>query len=224
MRSSFSYGRRGKCYRYYVSAAGDGVGESGPVTRVAAEQLEKWVLQTLGRLTHGGGPASPAALNIVRRVEIHRRSTHLVLSARALGEPHEGLSSIITRLEAKLVESRLVAEAHDLVRLIAERCAVFRGGKTEAGTAPPSASMERSMQVLRSAHRLLGQHFMSPLDPGRHPEATAPDYQRLRRAMALGLLAPDVQRDVLLGRRQISVLATTSPLPLAWADHRNLVT
>ena len=222
MRLSFSYGRGGKCYRYYISAAGEGDG-GGLLHRVAAKQLEGWVLQTVERLTSEAGRISLPVLDIVRRVEIHRRSTHLVLSAPALGEPHERHSSIATRLEARLTGSRVVSEDSDLIRLIADRRAVFRGGKSEGPLTTVAPRDGRLVEMLRSAHALLEQHSMSPLDPERYQEATAPEYQRLRRVMALGLLAPDVQREVLQGRRQFSADALTSEqLPLAWADQRTL--
>jgi hypothetical protein len=226
MRSSFSYGHAGKCYRYYVSATAlpSGRGAS-PIRRVAAAGLERWVLDAAARLT--GQPATtwPDVLALVARVEVHGRSTHLLLHVPTLAEPHEGAVFLCARLEPRLGEARLVPDHGDLVRLIADRRAVFRGGAGEARPEPNTTDQHRSGEFIRAAHKLLERHSMSPAGAEGHGGATAPEYQRERRTLLLGLIAPDIQRGILEGRYNLPAgFVARSPLPLAWADQRKLFT
>lgn len=120
-------------------------------------------------------------------------------------------------------EARLLPENDDLVRLIADRRAVFRGGAREAPPEPAKPDIVRSGEILRAAHKLLERHSMSPAGAERHSDATAPQYQRARRTLLLGLIAPDIQRGVLEGRHELPEDPIAgAPLPLAWVDQRKL--
>jgi DNA invertase Pin-like site-specific DNA recombinase len=226
MRSSFSYGHAGKCYRYYVSAAAvPSGGVASPVRRVAASGLERWVLDAAARLIGHFAPPWADVLALVARVEVHGRSTHLLLRVPALAEPHERAASLCARLEPRLAGARLVPDDSDLVRLIEDRRAVFRGGAREAWPEPSRTGHHRSGEILRAAHKLLKRHSMSPAGGERYGDATAPEYQRARRTLMLGLIAPDIQRGILEGRSELPADSFIgSPLPLAWADQRKLFT
>jgi hypothetical protein len=62
---------------------------------------------------------------------------------------------------------------------------------------------------------------MSPLECGLHSRATAPPYQRQRRIMALGLLAPTLQKSILQGNSKRIPDHVIEAAPLAWADQLN---
>jgi len=64
---------------------------------------------------------------------------------------------------------------------------------------------------------------MSPLDPSAHAQATAPAWQRQRRIMALGLLAPQLQKKMLQGSYAGALNAMMAAAPLAWADQISLI-
>ena len=82
MSPSFSYGRRSKLYRYYVSAPlqqgqrrRDG---DDAIRRVSAPAVEALLIRLLRRLAPS---ASPDPLDLLTRVEIHARSVHLLMPA-----------------------------------------------------------------------------------------------------------------------------------------------
>jgi len=109
------------------------------------------------------------------------------------------------------------------LRLILDRQPVFRGGKDKhSQSAAVIASLSQPVELLRSAHRLLEMYSMSPIAPDSHVKATAPAWQRQRRIMALGLLAPSLQKAVLQGTYSPSVNHLLRELPpLAWSDQCN---
>jgi DNA invertase Pin-like site-specific DNA recombinase len=221
MRSSFSYGSGGKCYRYYCSSTGKSDDATERVNRVAAGGLDRWVVRTITCMT-GRATLSPSeVLEIVARVELHRRTTQLLLNLRCFSEPHEEPSSVMRRLQPRLIEGRLAMEGEGALRLIVDRRAVFRGGARQSPQIASRHGAERTEQVLRASHQLLLRHGMSPLDLHRHPDATAPETQRIRRLLGVGLLAPDIQRAIIERRCPAKLEQLTSGvLPLAWADQR----
>jgi len=59
---------------------------------------------------------------------------------------------------------------------------------------------------------------MSPLNAEQHFEASAPAWQRQRRIMALGLLAPSLQKDIARGKVRWHLDQMPQYMPLAWGD------
>jgi hypothetical protein len=73
---------------------------------------------------------------------------------------------------------------------------------------------------------MLDRYKASPLNPSVHSDAEAPNSQRDRRLMSLGMLAPDIQRAILERRapKQLSARQLLAQdLPVAWADQRKLL-
>jgi hypothetical protein len=227
MGTTFGYGRGGTRYRYYVSrsdASTLGSGGEEIIRRVAAAGLERLILDRVTRLISPHDPLEwERVREIVRRVQIQSRSVVIDFAAPAIVESHERPGSAITRLESRVVPDRLVAEGEDTLTLICERRAVFHGGARADDTPKPDAKQDpRLIPMLKEAHRLLEAHSMSPMNERGHSQAVAADYQRVRRTMALGLLAPRVQRAILEGRIRMSAEQLVgAELPLAWADQRH---
>lgn len=219
MTSSFSYGRRGRLYRYYVAGSLNlsRRDRSSPPRRIPAAALERIVLESVAKVL-GHEPGWAEVLSLVSAVDLYERSIHLLLSAAALSEPHERLDDVAERLRKNTEPHLLIADDRCL-RLIIDRKPVFRRGKSaDFGIAatPPNSD---GAALLRKAHQLLEDHSMSPLFSGGYSNAQSPSWQRQRRIMALGLLAPTIQKSVLRGAfpiRADEVFA--EPLPLAWAD------
>jgi DNA invertase Pin-like site-specific DNA recombinase len=218
MTTSFSYGRGGRLYRYYVSGSLDPSRPDSPkpVRRVPAAPLERLVLRTLSRLFQRS-LASEDALPLLKAVELRDRSIQIVVDAGALLEPHEPTAEVTARLQVHVEPNRVVIDGK-LLRVMVDRQPVFRGGRASGGAAVEATNGD-AIALLRSAHRLLREHSMSPTEPQEHRRARAPSWQRQRRVMALGLLAPAVQKAILKGKRSESLeLFGAERVPLAWAD------
>jgi DNA invertase Pin-like site-specific DNA recombinase len=218
MTTSFSYGRGGRLYRYYVSGSLDPSRPDSPkpARRVPAAPLERLVLRTLTGLFHRN-LTSGDALSLLNGVELRDRSIQIVVDAGALLEPHEPAAEATARLRPNVEPHRMAIEGK-LLRVIVDRQPVFRGGRSISSGSVEAANGD-AIALLRSAHRLLREHSMSPTEPQEHCRARAPSWQRQRHIMALGLLAPAVQKAILKGKRSESLeLLAAERVPLAWAD------
>ena len=178
MSTTFSYGRGGRLYRYYVSGSLDPSRPSGPpLKRIPAGPLERLVLEVFtGLLERPVTFADP--LPLIAGVELHERSVQIVLAPGALLEPHERTETALRRLQPLVEPHRIVVDdgGH---RIIVDRKPVFRGGRATASGAAASENGD-GIALLRTAHRLLDEHSMSPLDPETHAHARAPAWQRQR--------------------------------------------
>jgi hypothetical protein len=230
MKTSFSYGRGGKRYRYYVSSdvlpAAKAARPADAVSRVPAAPLEKLVLEAVGRVLGASEPLPwPEALAVIRTVEVRQRSLQLVLNHSAVAEPHEPLEWLVHRLQERLGIGRVVSDPDEAIRIIIDRAARFRGGASSSNSRGENQSNSDALVMLwKSAHDLLQRHSMSPLDDRAHHAAEAPRDQRHRRTMALGLLAPALQKQLASG--SLGTGAGTKlllqQLPLAWEDQAAL--
>ncbi len=217
MSTSFSYGRGGRQYRYYVAGSLDPLRtEAQPPVRVPAASLERLVVQALGRLLRREARFAEV-LPVISTVEVRERSIQVVLTASALMEPHEPVDQAIARLQP-LVEPDRIASGSGHLRLIIDRQSVFRGGRSTFAAHLNLPAQLRGAALLKTAHRLLEEHSLSPLNPAAHREAEAPPWQRRRRIMALGLLAPSLQKAILQGNFTGPIDRLTAEAPLLWAD------
>ena len=224
MGTSFSYGRGGRMYRYYVSGSLDParpMGSPRPL-RIAAGPLEKLVATTLGRLL--GRQLTWSQIRIVlQQIELRNRSIQLLIDPASVLEPYEPVESALERLRPEVAPDRLEAE-EGKIKLILDRAPSFRGGRTRAeADASLSQTAINGAAILRAAHKLLNQHAMSPLAAEHHREASAPPFQRQRQIMSVGLLCPSIQKAMLQGRGATMPKSGFHTLPLAWADQRALL-
>lgn len=214
LTTSFSYGRGGRCYRYYVVGSLDPSRAMEPASRIPAAPLDRLVA-TMVRGLFDRPISTGEVPTHIESVGVHNRSIQFELRPDGLLEPHEPIESVCSRLAAIAAPARIVARGGTL-RLIIDRAAVFRGGRYSAGVNTPTPRSE-GIDMLRSAHALLERHSMSPLRPDNHRWASAPAFQRQRQTMVLGLLSPAVQKSILRSGGEIC-LSTLSRQPLAWAD------
>ena len=221
MTTTFSYGRGGRLYRYYVIGSLDpSPSRSEAAKRVPAAPLERLVLRTAGSLL-GREVTTDEARTVIKAVDLRERSIQIIVAAERFLEPHEPVARAIDRLQALLAPDRIVGDA-DLLRVILDRNPVFRGGKAKAATSS-SADFGEASNLVRAAHKLLERHSMSPLQSDQHINATAPAWQRERRTMSLGLLAPNIQKVMLQGKFRIPADLRVRSLPLAWSDQQECV-
>ena len=209
MSPTFSYGRGGRLYRYYVSAPLQQGARRDPsdtaIRRISAPPLEV-ALATVLRRVIPGCPDDP--ITLVVRAELHDQSLHCLLpidrivAMRQRLEPHE-------RLEPDPVDARLARLHLPLVR---------RRGETWVLKGPSAGNMPDPVLVkaLRSAHAMLHQD-----DGGLPVLVTAPDTPYRRQLVRLAFLAPEIQRAIVEGRQSAGVTLTQllkGPIPLAWSQ------
>ena len=226
---TFSKGRGGKTYRYYIAGQG-----TGAPRRLPAEALEEFVVGQLRRISEC--PAlSPAEVGEwIQRIEIGPTGVQLVIRPKPLfGGAHRELA--LTELQGRLgaMERAVWDDVFQAVRISLPVKLRFRGGQTWlTGTAPEPGSRQRKpnpslVRALKQAHAVLAQLHVSPLD--KHPDlstAKAPSNTYLTRLARLAFLAPDIQRDILAGREphgpSVKQLLEAD-IPLAWREQREWI-
>jgi len=223
MGASFSYGRGGKLYRYYVSGSLDPSRETATksVKRVPASPLERLVASSIRRLV-GSEVTWEEVMTRLIRVELRRRTIQMVLRSDRFLEPGESFQRFAELNERRMAPDQLIGDTDSAFRLVIERTPSFRGGKRE-GAAELARSPNGELTArLRQSHELLKQHSMSPLQADDYAYATAPGYQRQRRLMSLGLIAPALQKSI-LQNRTTKLPADFADFPLAWADQLHAI-
>lgn len=221
MGTSFSYGRGGRLYRYYVSGSLDPNSHKRgrrPV-RVSAGAVESMVQRSIGRLLDRSAHVSWDEVNaLVRRVQLNTEQAHIVVASEVVLEPLESAEAAVARLMQRVLPDTISVFSDCLMLTVDWRQAIRRQQNSQ-----PRPNAEDCRAMLKNAHELLRRHQMSPLDLHAHANATAPAWQRQRHLMALALLAPDLQRSLLEGRRQSLPDQLKLDAPLAWVDQRQVI-
>ena len=208
MNPTFSRGKSGKSYRYYVSASlqqGASPGGEGLVQRLPASAIERIVGNAAARWLAKSG----RGLDQVEKVRIATDGIVVELNG---GD----LVAIITRLE----------DGEQVLHSYREKSAIhlplalpLRGGKRYVARGDGETTRPGPVLIaaLRKAHAMLSQEGGLPtMDAG---PASRYDANILR----LAFLAPDIQRDILDGRQPASLNVQTFrkiDLPLAWSQQR----
>jgi hypothetical protein len=232
MTPSFAYGRKGRLYRYYVSAAlqrgGRACADDQIIRRVPAAALESFVAQRLQNVLPTPPQDWSATKALLHRVEVQRSAIHIILASKRLVEPYQDVAALIEQLKRRLPQADQIILEESALRLICAQRASFRGGRTwrNGGAAAPTntkpASDPALAKSLRSAHRWLLQLSASPFTaPEDFMQAQAAQDSFIRRLLPLAFLAPELQRAIVTGRapRGLTLSRLLSrELPLAWAD------
>ena len=227
---SFSYGRGGRTYRYYIAErpADADPAQDGQLHRLSAEALEAFVHETLGRLAGRPDAAWSDLDPLLTMIEVKPHETHLILDANALfGPEHPAFG--LDRLRERLASGeQAVAESDQpsRLRIRLPRPLRFRGGKswrnclshTEvAQVARPDPHL---VDGLRKAHAILAEQGIDVSSRRFAVDAQAPRQSYKRKLCLLALLAPDQQRSILEGHtfRNITLqgLLDRDPPPLLW--------
>ncbi|MZR30775.1 recombinase family protein [Sneathiella litorea] len=213
MSPTFAYGRRGKLYRYYVSAplqrgAKKDPGEAAP-RRVSAAKLESRLLEAMPRLL---AELQVEPIELISRIEIHARHIDILLPLNLIGRVRENLHT-----GERAVPDQMQP---DQLRLTLPWRMQTRGGRTDIltgdrNTPQPDPSLIRA---LRNAHAMLGRDS----DNGPALQA-APASPWKRNLVRLAFLAPDIQRLILDGRQPDHLTLAflmKNEIPLLWSDQR----
>ncbi|MEL6196599.1 MAG: recombinase family protein [Pseudomonadota bacterium] len=216
MSPTFSYGRGGKLYRYYVSAplqqGRRHRADDEMIRRVAAPALETLLEDALARvLPNNRG----AGLDLPVRIELRGGAVALLLPVERVRVTPKHLRD----------GEALAADPADpsLLRLTLPVRVQGRGGRRriEPGDAPGTSPDMTLVRALRAAHVMLGRdaHHLPVLD-------AAPGNPWRRRLVRLAFLAPAIQRAILQGQQPPGLTLAQlmdRPLPLSWAQQARIL-
>ena len=234
---SFSIGQRGKQHRYYIAAT-NGVGrreDAAAPRRISAGPREAFVLASLRRLA--GSPVTPwdEVERTLLRIEVRGEATHLLLDGGVLaGDEHPELA--LDGLRARLREGeRLLEEpgAEWRLRWVIPLTMRFRGGRTwlldGAGRnaslhSPPNRILSKALVEAHGHLRRAGLAADGPMAL----DAQAPTNPHHRKLIRLALLAPDLQRRILIGEAPggftLKDLLKAGPPPVVWSEQEAWLT
>ena len=208
MSPTFSRGKSGRSYRYYVSASlqqGSGGKDDDAVRRLPAPAIERVAGEAAARWS---GNAS-APLQTVRSVRLVDAGLSIDLAVDRSGE-------VALRLEHS---EQILDRSRRSVTVLLPLALPLRGGRrlVLAGSRSSSRPDPTLIAALRKAHRMLSREGGMPL------VERAPASLYDRRILRLAFLAPDIQRDILAGRQPPSLnleRLMQMVLPLAWSEQR----
>ena len=208
---SFSRGRSGRVYRYYVSASlqQGAAGKSPTLQRVPAATLESMLSTILARLI----PAATDPLGLPRRIVVEQDWIELHMPA----------------LLKRDIGDRMI-DGEDLTSVDRSTCILrlpiafpLRGGRRSiVSSTTLQAQPDRSLiGALRKAHQMLDRD-----GAGMPTIAAAPQSLYGRRILQLAFLAPQIQRDILAGGQphHINLEALMQrEIPLGWDDQKQIL-
>ena len=215
MSPSFTHGKRGQVYRYYVSAPlqqGRRRADDPGIRRVPGPALEAMINTTIERIVPGN---TTEPLTLLTRIEVHAESLQLLM-------PIAMLASMRSRLAP---EETAEGDAGNptLLRLTLPVRMSLRGGRTwiVGSNRPTSQPDPVLIKALRAAHAMLSTDAagLPTLD-------VAPRSPYRRRLVRLAFLSPKLQRDILAGRQPPGLTLENlirSPMPTLWSEQDALL-
>ncbi len=210
MTPTFSYGARGKLYRYYVSAPlqqGTRSSENKSLRRISAAKLEAVVRRQLSTILSKAD--STDILGCITRLIVGPENVHILIPVAKAPE-HNGNLPAGIQIKTDPVRS-------DQVRLTLP---VVFGGKdrcSQTGTADTDAPAldQKLVNALKRAHSMIRRD-----DTGLPVIERRPQSPYERRLIRLAFLGPGLQRDILMGRQPRSMTLAKflkEPLALLWS-------
>lgn len=208
MSPTFSQGRSGRSWRYYVSASlqqGGSPGDDGYIRRLSAPSIERVVSDAVRRWL----PGAESAFDKVRTVRICEGGLVIELAGAGI----EDIALRLAEQERLLHHTRKEATIHLPVAL------PLRGGRrlviaTGQRIARPDPTL---INALRRAHAMTRRERGMPLVDA------APVSPYERKILRLAFLAPDIQRDIVKGLQPPALNLETlmkMTIPLAWTEQR----
>lgn len=211
MSPTFSRGRGGRVYRYYVSASlqkGGAPTDNSIVQRVPAPAIEKLINEYAARWLAN----NDAALTIIHSIKLGADGMEIKLT----GDHRKSLSS-------RLDPSETIIRATSKSTSIAVKVALpIKGGRriiTPANrrSAEPDVTL---IAALRRAHRIVKRERGMPV------VETSPPQPHDRKILMLAFLAPDIQRDILAGKQppmlNLEKLIRMT-IPICWSEQRKML-
>lgn len=229
MRPSFSYGRGKKIYRYYISECLLPYGRIGNVGNLKGQRIPAMRIEMLIATTLNSSLPEPvphdAIHETVQRIILHDK--HLQLDWDISTFLTEGLTAdmMLGRVQHH-VDAHATCNGSTISLTITPP--PVRRGKTGAphvrAKDDPQARAELS-QIIRTAHRKLELLNASPLHPELHLHMRVPINEWTRMRIALGFLAPDIQKALLQGTAPAHItpeMLLSPNMPLDWNEQRRM--
>lgn len=228
MRPTFGHGRGKRIYRYYVSETLLPVGQTAHShnrkgARISASRLERVLGNTLLPLLPAGSDAE-AVFKAIARIRVKDTQLRVRLELSALLGLDEIDDDVLDR--AQQIDPVASIDGHHLVMTIAST-AVRRGSPlaTPDNIIDDTERRRLLADLVRKSHRLLTRLNASPLHPDDHIGMTAPINEWGRQRVAIGLLAPDIQKMLLQGRAPPHItpnMLLSADIPMDWDEQRRM--
>jgi DNA invertase Pin-like site-specific DNA recombinase len=229
MRPNFGYGRGKKIYRYYVSNTLLPLGrlKAGSTTplgdRLSAERTERFLQDRLSNLKPDG--LGFEIFEAIERVMFSSNKLTVTLRVAEL----IGTNACEDTLLAKAQQIDLAAkiDSDDLVLSLDAR-PVRRGKSVRSIDCVLDAPEQRRVlaELVRTSHRKLTELNASPLHPEMHEHMSTPINEWTRERIAIGLLAPDIQKALLTGKAPLGLdpeKLLSRDMPLDWDGQRKFL-
>jgi site-specific DNA recombinase len=228
MRATFGHGRGKKIYRYYVSETLFPNGQIGNTDnlagdRVSAERIERLIIDRLASLLPAGA-ADHDLFDMIARVECRGERLWFRIEVAALAG--NACDDMLVGRAQTIDPSAMIEGPH--LQLSIDARPVRRGRTVRSKDHLLDSTHRRQVlaDLLRISHRKLVALGASPLQPETHQHMKAPGNLWDRDRIVIGLLAPDIQKALLLG----SAPETLDPdklvareMPLDWAEQRRFL-
>lgn len=228
MRPTFGHGRGKRIYRYYVSEtllpngkATNHHNQSGE--RISATRLERVLGAALIALLP---PASDvdSVYAAITRIRVRDGRLRIKLDVAALMQDDDTEDDIVDR--ARDIDPAAAIEGDDL-RVTIQAQAIRRGKTLHASAdLADDADRRRALSdLVRKSHSSLTKLNASPTAPDRHSQMTLPVNEWSKQRVAIGLLAPDIQKMILQGKTPAHLLPemlVSRELPMDWKEQRRL--
>ena len=230
MRPNFGYGRGKKIYRYYVSDALSPLGRlrAGSATpvgdRLSAERTERFLQDRLVCLFPLGIPASEI-FDAIKRVTFSSAKVTITLKVSALIDANACEDTLLAK--AQRIDPASKIDNDDLLLSLdarpIRRCKSVRS--TDCFLDAPEQRRVLA-ELVRTSHRKLTELKASPLHPEMHEHMSTPINEWTRERIAIGLLAPDIQKALLTGKAPLGLdpeKLLCRDIPLDWEGQRKFL-
>jgi DNA invertase Pin-like site-specific DNA recombinase len=221
MTPTFTRGRKGQIYRYYVSAPLQ-LGRkprirADALRRVAAPEIEAILARELSQLLRASpGERLEQLLPAVKRIELEGEALRITLDR--VGIPRASLS----RCEPSPHPEQMLLELPIRCRLRGGRTWIMPAGGTELKR--PARRDPVLIRGLQQAHRLVAAMGWSAADGSVEAANTkAPVNAYERKLCRMAFLAPDIQRMILQGRQPPELNLENlvhGAIATSWTDQR----
>jgi hypothetical protein len=230
MGPSFSYGRGKKIYRYYVSpsllpqgrvAAGSCSPEGD---RISADRVERLLQDRLGSLLEAVG-APNEIFNAIKSVTYSPIKLKVVLELSALFAPEACRDTLLAKAQ-EIDPTAELADGNLILPLDARPISRGRTLRSKDHYLDDTEKRLTLAELVRTSHRKLQELNASPLFPEAHRQMTAPTNEWTRERIAIGLLAPDIQKALLTGTAPAGLepeMLLSRDIPLDWEGQRKFL-
>jgi DNA invertase Pin-like site-specific DNA recombinase len=229
MRPSFGYGRGKKIYRYYVSDTLLPLGrlKAGSTTplgdRLSAERTERFLQDRLSSLKPDGPDFE--IFEAIERVMFSSNKLTVTLRVAELIGTNACEDTLLAK--AQQIDPAAKIDSDDLVLSLDAR-PLRRGKSVRSIDCVLDAPEQRRVlaELVRTSHRKLTELNASPLHPEMHEHMSTPINEWARERIAIGLLAPDIQRALLTGKAPLGLdpeKLLSRDMPLDWEGQRKFL-